>query len=125
MHHYGFYDNLDLLEFKLNTSSPAHFRFTSLNVLQEINSQKCVNRRTDGNQQLVLTYNCDGPVRDQWVYNSTTQLLQDVTAPGKGCFSPWSNDMPPYDIEILTGVSPCDGWNQIILEAGGFFLIFL
>jgi hypothetical protein len=124
VHHYGIYDNLDLLEFS-KTLSAAHFRFTSTNVLelQETPStkpKKCVNRLTNTNEQLILTENCDGG--DQWAYNSTAQLLQDQTAQDKGCFSPWNyRGRPPPDLDITAGVSPCDGWNQIILEAGGCF----
>ncbi|CAB4027485.1 Hypothetical predicted protein [Paramuricea clavata] len=117
VHHYGFFDNLDLLNFSL-TQQPAHFRFTSKNVLQEIATNKCVNTLTPTDRRLILTANCNEG--DVWAYNSTAQLLQDLTAsalPPYECFSPWANRLPPYDIHILTGLSPCDGWNRIILEA--------
>jgi hypothetical protein len=122
VHHYGFFDNLDLLNFSL-TQHPADFRFIRNNVLQEITTNKCVNRWKSRNRQLILTGNCNEG--DEWAYNSTAQLLQDLTATAlppyvKECFSPWANSLPPYDIHILAGLSPCDGWNRIILEAGGY-----
>ena len=117
VHHYGIYEELDLLSFTYNLP-PANFSFTTRGYLQETNTSKCVARITDGNQQLVLS-NCNGSFVDKWKYSSTLQQLRDVTAPGKGCFSPWNYQWrPPYDLDITTGVSPCSTWNQIILEAG-------
>ena len=117
VHHYGIYDDLDLLEFS-QTLPPAHFTFSSKNVIEfqeTATTKKCVNRLTTTNQQLILTDNCDEG--DQWAYNPSALLLQDATAIEQGCFSPWDDQgRPPPDIEITTGVSPCDEWNQIILE---------
>ncbi len=118
VHHYGIYDDLDLLNFSLPLP-PAHFRLTSENVLQEINTGKCVNRLTPTNRQLILTENCDPSTADRWAYDSTSHYLKDVAMGDTWCFSPWANPLPPYDISILAGVSPCSWWNHISLETGG------
>ena len=118
VHHYGIYDNLDLLNFTYNYQ-PAHFRFTARgNYLQETITSKCVARITDGNQQLVLC-KCNGTYVDTWAYYSASEYLQAVTAPLQGCFSPWNyQGRLPWDLNVTTGVSQCSTWNQIILEPG-------
>ncbi|XP_046841720.1 uncharacterized protein LOC124435802 [Xenia sp. Carnegie-2017] len=87
-------------------------------MLQEMSTKKCVHRLSNGNRQLVLTYDCSKasmfPV-DIWKYNSVKKWLIDVTCPGLVCWSPWANHIPPYDIKILAGLSPCDVWNQVNL----------
>ncbi len=120
VHRYGIYDNQDLLNIS-TTSTPAHFRFTSNNALQEISTEKCVARLTASNYQLVLINCAFGAFVDKWVYDSTQEFLEDVTV-GQ-CLSPWGNTMPPFDIKILVGLSTCAAWNEVILEYGGYFTL--
>ena len=115
VHHYGFFEDMDLLNLT-NDLSAVCFRFTSDNVLQDVATNKCVNRRTPTNRQLILTFNCDGPTADRWEYDSVNKYLVDVTMGQNWCLSPWSNGLPPTDITYMPGVSPCDGWNHVTLE---------
>ena len=114
VHHYGVYDNLDLLNFS-RTAAPAHFSFNSDKTMQEMSTGKCVATLTATNYQLILVDCNTGPYIDHWEYNST--LLRDVDI--GWCWSPWGDSLPPFDIKILCGLSPCDGWNTINLEYGG------
>lgn len=114
VHHHGIYSDMDLLEFSASLS-PADFRFTSAKALQEVSTGKCVARKTAYNRQLILR-SCAAEYVDSWYYNATSQLLVDTTV--KMCFSPWQNSLPPYDISLLTGLSPCDGWNTVALVYG-------
>ena len=118
VHHYGIYDNHDLLNFS-TTEPAAHFSFRSDNTMQEMSTGKCVARLTSSNYQLILVNCTTGPYVDTWKYDSTQHLLIDLNI--GWCWSPWSNSLLPHDIGILAGLSPCDGWNEIILEYGGCF----
>ncbi|XP_046846164.1 uncharacterized protein LOC124439908 isoform X2 [Xenia sp. Carnegie-2017] len=113
--HYGVYGNLDFLEFSKNKPA-AVFKVLPKSMLQEISTKKCVHRISNGNKQLVLTYDCSEatmfPV-DMWKYNSVKKWLQDLTSSGEVCLSPWTNSRAPYDIQTLTGLSPCALWNQM------------
>ena len=118
VHHYGIYDKQDLLSFSL-TAPPAQFRVKGERILQEVITKKCIHRVTDGNQQLILNKTCDGDFIDKWRYSPSDRHLQDTSAPGQGCFSPWNYaGRPPQDLNITTGLSPCDTWNEIFVEEG-------
>lgn len=109
-----------MLEFSFYKPA-AVFKVLPKGMLQEMSTKKCVHRLSNGNRQLVLRDNsCKAsmfPV-DIWEYNSVKKWLIDVTCPGLMCWSPWANSIPPYDIKILAGLSPCDVWNQVNLVLG-------
>ena len=121
VHLYGLYDNRYLLQFS-KTGKPAQFAFTNENALQLVDmttlAKRCITRKTDGDEQLILTGNCS---LEQWVYNSTSRHLKNMKAHERGCFSPWDYlHRLPADLDFTAGISKCSDWNQIILEAGEY-----
>ncbi|XP_046848209.1 uncharacterized protein LOC124441784 [Xenia sp. Carnegie-2017] len=113
---YGPYNDLDLLEFS-KTKPAAVFKVIPTRILQEIKSQKCVHRITNTNMQLVLKHDCSNgllnPV-DKWMYNDFK--LQDYTAPGAPCWSPWNyQGRDPPAVKFVPGLSTCAEYNKINL----------
>ena len=119
VHHYGVYENLDILNFSTNAAAAAHFTFNTDGTIREMSTGKCVARLTATNFQLVLVDCNTGPYVDEWEYDSSNLLLRDVNI--DWCWSPWGNTLPPIDIKILSGLSPCDDWNEVTLEYGRYF----
>lgn len=119
VHHYGIYEKLDLLEFS-KTQPPTQFCFTSDNALLNVEAGKCIGFITRTNLQLVLLVDaCDGPSPQQWLYYSDNQRLLDLTV--TLCMSSWYYSLPPPDVQFVPGLSPCAGWNKIILNPSKFF----
>ena len=122
--HYGFYENLDLLDFS-KTQPPTQFCFTTNEALLDVEAGKCVGFISSTNLQLVLLVDaCDGISLQQWLYYSDQQLLVDITT--TLCMSPWDYPVPPPDVQFVPGLSPCAEWNHIILNPSKYFIsIFL
>ena len=120
LHHYGIYENLDLLEFSI-TQPPTQFCFTINNALLDIEAQKCVGVITNTNVQLVLPEDaCDGLSLQQWIYDSDQKHLVDLTV--SLCMSPWNYPIPPPDVNCVPGLSPCAEWNDITLQPSKYFI---
>jgi hypothetical protein len=108
VHHYGVYEDLDLLEFA--QLPPAYFCFTSNHALLEVKTRKCVGAINSTNLQLILTSNCNEP----WTYISDVQELVDTNI--GYCFSPWYYPLSPVQVGFVPGLSPCGEWNRMILN---------
>lgn len=106
------------LEFSRNRPSD-HFRFIKQNILQEVKTRKCLNRRARG--FVDLTYNCNGSTADRWAYNSYWRRLM-IEDNLKYCLSPWRYYGVPRDITVRPNMlSVCSGWNEITLELGRYY----
>ena len=114
MRRFGIHGNSDYLQIS-ETRSPDYFRFTNQNVLQEINTGKCVFRRSD--QYLVLTFNCNGTTSTKWSYDSRAKYLKVVPVDRNLCFSPWGFSVT----EVTPGLSYCNAWNEIVLKPGWYY----